>query len=83
MKVVVATSCRIYAIRDSLISQSSCNIMPVFQIVFPKILHRYRIDCTCEIFSHKDASSRYIKSCYRLKPYSRLNLKNLQGNESK
>ena len=36
MKVVVAgTSCRIYAITDSLISQSSCNIMPVVQISFP------------------------------------------------
>ena len=35
MKVVVATSCSIYAITDSLISRRSCNIMPVLQICFP------------------------------------------------
>ena len=35
MKIVVATSCRVYTITDRIISRSSCNIMRVLQICFP------------------------------------------------
>ena len=36
MKVVVATICKIYVVKDSLISRSSCNIMSMLQICFPE-----------------------------------------------